>query len=61
VDVAWDNGAVTKAVVRSKLGNPVRVRAGERVIDLKTEAGKRYNLDGSLQPDGDGVLSGARG
>ncbi|HSB62350.1 MAG TPA: glycoside hydrolase N-terminal domain-containing protein, partial [Vicinamibacteria bacterium] len=49
VDLAWDRGALTRAVILSKLGRPCRVRHGDRVIELKTEAGKRYAVDGRLR------------
>jgi alpha-L-fucosidase 2 len=48
VDVKWAGGAVQRAVIRSKLGGPCKVRAGERLIDLNTQAGKEYVLDGQL-------------
>jgi alpha-L-fucosidase 2 len=37
VDLAWENGALQQAVVRSKSSNPCRVRCGERTLDLKGE------------------------
>ncbi len=49
VDLAWANGALTRAVVRSKLGNPCRVRCADATIELNTEAGKQYTLNGQLQ------------
>ncbi|MGB7156795.1 MAG: glycoside hydrolase family 95 protein [Tepidisphaeraceae bacterium] len=49
VDLAWSDGMVTKATIRSKLGNPCRLRVGERTIDLKTEEGKTYAFDGVLK------------
>jgi alpha-L-fucosidase 2 len=48
VDVKWAGGAVQRAVVRSKLGGPCKVRAGERLIDLETQSGNEYVLDGQL-------------
>jgi alpha-L-fucosidase 2 len=48
VDVKWAGGAVQRAVIRSRLGGPCKVRAGERLIDLDTQAGKEYVLDGQL-------------
>lgn len=44
VAMSWSNGKLTKAVVRSKLGKPCRVRFGDRTLDLATEAGKEYSL-----------------
>jgi hypothetical protein len=40
---------LTRVTIRSKLGNPCRVRAGGRTADLKTEAGEDYTLNGELQ------------
>jgi alpha-L-fucosidase 2 len=50
VDMTWANGKLTRATIHSKLGNPCRVRVGEKTIDLKTEKGKAYTLDGELKP-----------
>jgi alpha-L-fucosidase 2 len=52
VDMSWDKGVLTKAVIRSKLGNPCKVRLGDRVIDLTTQIGKQYVLDGQLRQNG---------
>jgi alpha-L-fucosidase 2 len=49
VDMTWADGKLTKATVHSKLGNPCRIRVGERTIDLKTEKGKTYSFDGELR------------
>jgi alpha-L-fucosidase 2 len=50
VDMTWADGKLTKATIHSKLGNPCRVRVGEKTIDLKTEKGKAYALDADLKP-----------
>jgi alpha-L-fucosidase 2 len=50
VDLTWKDGALTRAVIRSKLGHPCLVRCGDRKIELKTEAGKAYAFDGQLRP-----------
>ena len=50
VDAAWENGKLTKAAIRSTLGQPCKVQYGDTTIDLKTEAGKSYTLDDSLNP-----------
>ena len=49
VDLTWADGALTKAVIRSKLGHPCVVRCGEHEIQLKTKPGSRDVLDGKLQ------------
>jgi alpha-L-fucosidase 2 len=48
VDFSWENGKVTKVTLRSKLGNPLKLRIGEKITDVKTEAGKTYTFDGEL-------------
>jgi alpha-L-fucosidase 2 len=48
VDATWKDGKLADAVIRSKLGNPCKIRYGEKVIDVKTEAGKAYRFDGAL-------------
>jgi len=49
VAMTWDGGKLTKATITSKLGNPCRVRVGEKTVDLKTEKGKTYAFDGVLK------------
>jgi len=44
VDMQWEGGKLTKAAVRSKLGNPCRVRYGEKTMELKTEKGQTYDV-----------------
>jgi alpha-L-fucosidase 2 len=48
VDLTWQNGALTGAVIRSKLGNPCVVRCGEHKIELKMRAGGQVVLDARL-------------
>jgi alpha-L-fucosidase 2 len=48
VDISWDDGKLTRAVVRSQLGNPCKIRQGEKTIDLKTEPGKTYPFSRDL-------------
>jgi alpha-L-fucosidase 2 len=48
VDLKWQDGRLDRAVVHSKRGNPCRVRYRDRVVELATEAGKSYVLDGDL-------------
>ncbi|MGC8638556.1 MAG: glycoside hydrolase family 95 protein, partial [Isosphaeraceae bacterium] len=50
VDLTWKNGALTRAVIRSRLGNPARVRYQDKTADLATEPGKSYTLDAGLNP-----------
>jgi len=49
VDIRWQDGRLSEATVRSKLGWPCKVRYGGKVVELKTEAGKGYTLDGALE------------
>ena len=42
VDLAWRDGRLTKATLRSSRGNPAKIRIADRVIDLTTEAGQSY-------------------
>jgi len=50
VNLAWKDGTLTQAVIRSKLGQPCIVRLGSHEIELKTESGKSYAFDGQLRP-----------
>jgi len=52
VGVVWRNGKLQHATLRSLLGLPCRVRAGERSVDLATRPGGVYALDAELKPDG---------
>jgi alpha-L-fucosidase 2 len=52
IDMEWDKGRLTRAIVRSKLGNPCRLVCKGKTIDLKTERGKVYTLDGDLRVAG---------
>jgi alpha-L-fucosidase 2 len=49
VDMNWTDGKLTKATIRSKLGNPCRLRSGDRSVELKTDAGKSYDVTGDLK------------
>ncbi len=40
VDISWQDGRPTRAVVKSSLGGGCRVRFKDRVFELKTEAGQ---------------------
>jgi alpha-L-fucosidase 2 len=49
LDLVWENGKLTGAKILSKLGNPCKIRYGDRVISLETEKGQQYSLDGALR------------
>jgi len=48
VDLAWDKGALTHAVIHSTLGRTCLVRCGGHEMVLPTKAGKDYEFDGEL-------------
>jgi len=49
VDICWKDSKLTKAVIRSLLGNSCKVRYGNKMIELKSKKGKTYSLDGNLK------------
>lgn len=49
VDIAWRNGALTQATIRSLLGEPLTVRYGQKVMKLKTRKGQSLRLDAQLK------------
>jgi alpha-L-fucosidase 2 len=49
VDMTWVSGVLEQAVIRSKLGQPCKVRGGGREIELQTKPGGEYVLDRQLQ------------
>ena len=44
VDMRWDDGRLTQAVIHSKAGLPCRVVYGDQIWEFKTRAGKSYPL-----------------
>jgi alpha-L-fucosidase 2 len=50
LDLAWQDGKLTCARVLSLLGNPCKLRLGDRVVELKTQKGKAYAVKGELKP-----------
>ncbi len=51
VDLAWNNGELRHARIRSLLGNPCRIRCGEKVVEFDTQPGRTYQLDENLAPE----------
>ncbi len=49
VDIAWKDGRLSRATIRSRLGREATVRYGARTVPLATEAGGRYELNGQLK------------
>ncbi|CAN5837167.1 hypothetical protein BH24BAC1_BH24BAC1_25960 [soil metagenome] len=50
LNLDWENGGLKQVTLLSKLGNPCRLRYGERVISIPTQKGQTYVFDGSLKP-----------
>jgi alpha-L-fucosidase 2 len=48
VDIAWKDGKLVEALIRSTLGGPAAVRYGGQVLRLKTRVGGRYPIDHGL-------------
>ena len=49
VDMDWADGKLTAATLHSLLGNPCKVRYGEKTVELNLKTGGTVHLDGSLQ------------
>ena len=47
VDMEWEEGKLTKAVIRSLLGNTCKVHYGDKMVELKLDAGESCRLDSS--------------
>ncbi len=50
VNLAWANGKLTRAEVKSLLGNPLTIRYGERIVEMKTRRGRSIPFDARLHP-----------
>ena len=48
VSLDWAKGKLTHAEIKSLLGNPLRVRHGERVVDMNTTPGQSLAFDAGL-------------
>jgi alpha-L-fucosidase 2 len=49
VDLTWQEGKLREVTLRSNLGQPAKVRYGNKVISLATKAGESRKLNGSLE------------
>jgi alpha-L-fucosidase 2 len=49
VDIAWQHERLSVAKVRSSLGRSCRVRYGDQVVELRTQAGQEYTLGNDLR------------
>jgi alpha-L-fucosidase 2 len=49
VELAWQDGKLTSATLRSLLGNPCQIRLGNKTADFATRAGRLLQLDGELK------------
>ncbi len=52
VDIAWKDGKLLSAAIRSKVGGPCTVRYGDKTAEFAAEAGKSYILDAGLKREG---------
>jgi alpha-L-fucosidase 2 len=48
VDLAWKNGKLQEARIRSLMGNPCKIRCNEQVTEFKTQPGRTYRLNEEL-------------
>ena len=48
-DLAWKDGTLTRATVRSRVGGPCHLRYRGKEITLPTEKGQQYSLDANLK------------
>jgi len=55
VDLAWQDGRLAEAAIRSTGGTAVTVRLGGSAVDLSLHAGERVRLDPALRRLGNGV------
>jgi len=49
VDIEWEDDKLKKSRIQSLLGNTFKVRYGDKVVEIKTKAGKSYSLNGQLE------------
>jgi hypothetical protein len=49
-DIAWQDGKLAQATIRSRLGSPCKVHCGEKTADLRIPAGGAATINGDLTP-----------
>jgi alpha-L-fucosidase 2 len=49
VSLSWQNGKLTEAIIQSAKATTVKVRLGDKVVNLKFRNGERLRLDGTLR------------
>ncbi|HWI57702.1 MAG TPA: glycoside hydrolase family 95 protein, partial [Bacillota bacterium] len=49
VDLTWKEGKLTQAAIHSSLGNPCKVRLGDKVINVKPKRGQTLRVNADLQ------------
>jgi len=49
VCISWENGKLVQTTIKSKLGNPVKVRYGAKVIEFPLHKGESITLNGDLK------------
>ncbi|AHM63133.1 alpha-L-fucosidase [Flammeovirgaceae bacterium 311] len=49
VDIEWDEGRLKQVKVLSRLGNPLQLRYQDQVVNLSTQKGLVYVLNGALE------------
>jgi alpha-L-fucosidase 2 len=49
VNMIWKNGKLVETTIKSKLGNPVKIRYGAKVIAFNLEKGESIKLNGDLK------------
>jgi len=60
VDIEWQGGKLSRAVLRSLLGKQCKVRYGKKMVALKTTVGGSYVFDGSLKQLAAGAGAGKK-